>query len=201
MDCFAALAMTFPAATGGLGDRPGLPVEALRAAGADRASAVPIFLDAIAQIQVPNGTAIPPDAIFLVFHLLGEWREKSAYRPLAMLLRCPPDQVDLVFGGAVTETTHRVMAAVFDGDPDPLYQIILDANADEFIRSRMCEAVAMAAFYGGLQRAEAARFLRACYSELEPQAECFVWSGWQSAVALLGLANSSRSSSERSRDA
>src|SRR5262249_55173172 len=37
-------------------------------------------------------------------------------------------------------------------------------------------------------RADAARFLRTCYSELEPQAECFVWNGWQSAIALLGLA-------------
>jgi hypothetical protein len=171
-----------------LADRPGLPVEALRAAGADRVSTVPIFLDAIEQILAPSGTPVPPDAIFFVFHLLGEWREKSAYRPLARLLRCPVDIVDSVFGGAVTETTHRVMAAVFDGDPDPLYQIILDANADEFIRSRMCEAVAMAAFYGELQRADAARFLRSCYSELEPQAECFVWNGWQSAIALLGLA-------------
>ncbi|HUN99647.1 MAG TPA: DUF1186 domain-containing protein, partial [Bradyrhizobium sp.] len=30
--------------------------------------------------------------------------------------------------------------------------------------------------------------LRTCYSELEPQSECFVWNGWQSAIALLGLA-------------
>lgn len=171
-----------------LADGPGLPVEALRAAGADRASAVPIFLDAIEQILAPSGTPIPPDSIFFVFHLLGEWREKSAYRPLARLLRSPPERVESVFGGAITETTHRVMAAVFDGDPDPLYQIILDANADEFIRSRMCEAVAMAASCGELQRADAARFLRTCYSELEPQSECFVWNGWQSAIALLGLA-------------
>ena len=66
-----------------LADRPGLPVEALRAAAADRASVVPIFLDAIEQFLVPSGKAIPPDAIFFVFHLLGEWREKSAYRPFA----------------------------------------------------------------------------------------------------------------------
>lgn len=171
-----------------LADRPSLPIEALRAAGADRASSVPIFLDAIEQYLSPGGTQIPPAAIFFVFHLLGEWREKSAYRPLGRLLRCPPGEVDAVFGGAITETTHRVMAAVFDGDPDPLCQIVLDAKADEFIRSRMCEAVAMAAFYGELQRADAARFLRTCYSELEPQAECFVWNGWQSAIALLGLA-------------
>jgi len=80
-----------------LADRPGLPVEALRAAGADRASAVPIFLDAIEQILAPSGTPIPPDAIFFVFHLLGEWREKSAYRPLARLLRSPPEKSRLSF--------------------------------------------------------------------------------------------------------
>jgi hypothetical protein len=171
-----------------LGDRPDLPVEALRAVGADRASAVPIFLDAIEQFLAPGGKRIPPHTLFFVFHLLGEWREKSAYRPLARLLRRPPDQIDAVFGGAITETTHRVMAAVFDGDADPLHQIILDAEVDEFIRSRMCEALAMATFDNELLRVDAARFLRACYSDIKPHAECFVWNGWQSAIALLGLA-------------
>ena len=80
------------------------------------------------------------------------------------------------------------MAAVFDGDADPLHQIILDAEADEFVRSRMCEALAMAAFDNELLRVDAARFLRACYSDFKPQAECFVWHGWQNAIALLGLA-------------
>jgi hypothetical protein len=170
-----------------LADRPGLPVQALRAAGADRASAVPIFLDAIEQFLAPGGKPIPPDAIFFAFHLLGDWRERSAYRPLARLLRRPSGEMDSVLGGAVTETTHRVMAAVFDGDPDPLHRIILDPEADEFVRSRMCEALAMATFNDDTQRADAARFLRTCYSELLPQAECFVWNGWQSAIALLGL--------------
>jgi hypothetical protein len=171
-----------------LAQRPGLPIEALRAAGADRVSVVPLFLDAIEEYLAPSGGSIPADALFLVFHLLGEWQEKSAYRPLARLLRCPQDKLDSVFGDAVTETTHRVMAAVFDGDPDPLYQIILDAEADEFIRSRMCEALAMATFANETQRADTARFLRTCHAELKPQAECFVWNGWQSAIALLGLA-------------
>jgi hypothetical protein len=167
--------------------RRGLPIEALRAAAADRASAVPIFLDAIEQYLSPAGKPISPDALFFVFHLLGEWREKSAYRPLARLLRRPPDEVDSIFGGAITETSHRVMAAVFDGDPNPLYQIVLDAEADEYIRSRMCEAIAMATFNSEMLRADAAGFLRSCYSELMPQDECFVWHGWQSAIALLGL--------------
>jgi len=93
-----------------------------------------------------------------------------------------------IFGGAVTETTHRVMAAVFDGDPQPLYDVILDPEADEFIRSRMCDVIAMVALRGEMPRAEAVRFLRACYCELDPQDECFVWHGWQSTIAMLGLA-------------
>jgi len=31
------------------------------------------------------------------------------------------------------------MASVFDGDPEPLYDIILDPNAEQFIRAGMCE--------------------------------------------------------------
>lgn len=170
-----------------LAERGRLPVEAINAAKADRLAVVPVFLAAIEQYLSGGASARERDALFFVFHLLGEWREKCAYRPLARLLRCTRDQIDDVVGGAVTETTHRVMAAVFDGDPDPLYQIIRDEKADQFVRSRMCETIAMLAFHGEIPRAEASRFLQACYTELEPQDECFVWHGWQSAVALLGL--------------
>jgi uncharacterized protein YchJ len=164
-----------------------LPVEALREATADRALIAPVFVHAIEQYVSPGGDRSAQDSLFFIFHLLGEWREKSAYRPLARLLRCAPDDVEAIFGGAVTETTHRVMAAVFDGDPGPLYEVILAPAADEFIRSRMLEAVAMVTLRSEMPREEAARFLRACYSELDPQDECWVWNGWQSAIALLGL--------------
>jgi len=163
-----------------------LPVEAIRAASADRARAAPIFVHAIEQFVSPDGDRTAKDSLFFIFHLLGEWREKSAYRPLAQLLRCSRDDVDEILGGAITDTTHRVMAAVFDGDPGPLYDVILDPQADESIRSRMLEAIAMVTLRGEMPRSEAARFLRACYSELE-QDECFVWHGWQSTIALLGL--------------
>jgi len=40
---------------------------------------------------------------------------------------------------------------------------------------------------GELPREEAARFLQSCYESLQPQDECFVWDGWQAAIARLGL--------------
>jgi hypothetical protein len=169
-----------------------LPVEAIRAADANRAAVVPMFLRAIEEYLAAPGSSNPAaaarsHALFFVFHLLGQWRERSAYRLLAQLLRRPRDEIDVIFGGAITETTHRVMAAVFDGDPAPLYDVILDPKADEFIRSRMFDALAMVTLRGELPREEAVRFLHACFVQLEPQDENFAWVGLQSAIAMLGL--------------
>src|SRR5271155_4079389 len=134
---------------GQLGEPDRLPVETIRTASADRASAVPIFVQAIERYLSAEGDVPSPDALFFVFHLLSEWREKSAYRPLTRLLR-RREEFDAILGDAVTETTHRVMAAVFDGDPAPVYDVILDSKVDEFIRSRMCEAIAMVTLRGEL---------------------------------------------------
>lgn len=79
------------------------------------------------------------------------------------------------------------MATVFDGDPYPLYEIVLDADADHFVRSRMCETLAMTVLQGNLERAVVVDFLRDAFIELQPQAQCFIWQGWQSAIAMLGL--------------
>jgi Protein of unknown function (DUF1186)/SEC-C motif len=165
----------------------GLPVEAIRAADADRASAVPLFLDTIERYLAEGGNGATQNALFFMFHMLGQWRENAAYRPLARLLRRPPQEIDDILGDASTENAHRVMAAVFDGDPQPLYDVILDPEADEFVRSAMCEAIAMVTARGEMPREETVRFLRDCYSTLDPQGECWIWQGWQSAISLLGL--------------
>jgi hypothetical protein len=162
------------------------PVEAIRAAQADRETMVPIFLRTIDDFLSLEGP-VDPNALFFIFHLLGEWREKSAYGPLAVFLRLPRDVLDTILGDCITETTHRVMAAVFDGDPAPLYEIIRDPEADEFVRAKMCQTIAMLTRRGDLPRDATAAFLRDCFLQLEPQKDCYVWSGWVDAVAWLGL--------------
>ena len=166
----------------------GLPKAALRAASAQRAEMVPAFFQEIDSYLALDSTGrAKATPLFFIFHLLGEWREKAAYRPLARVLRCADHEVEAILGDAITSTSHRVMAAVFDGDPQPLCDIILDRDAEPFVRSRMCETLAMLALRGGLDRDVAARFLRDAYMELQPQAECYVWQCWQSAIAMLGL--------------
>jgi hypothetical protein len=164
-----------------------LPIEAIHAARNDRDSMIPVFLRCMEEFSLPNGTPIAPSALFFVFHLLGEWREKSAYRPMAKFLRISDGALELILGDAKTVTCHRVMAAVFDGDPNPLYEIVHDKDADEYIRSGMCQAIAMLTWQGDLPRAEAAQFFRDCYARFDPEDYCFVRHGWLDAIAWLGL--------------
>ena len=79
------------------------------------------------------------------------------------------------------------MAAVYDGDPHPIYDIILDPNADQFVRARMCDALPMLVLQDRLDTAEAASFLRDCWMSLQPRDDCYGWNGWENAIALLGL--------------
>ena len=161
-----------------------MPIEAMRAATADRARVTPLLLDAIDRYDPKNEEE--DNALFIAFHLLGQWREKSAYRVLARFLRRP--DIETVLGDATTETSHKIIANVFDGDPQPIYDIIHDAEADEFVRSRMFDALVMLVLQGELNRAEIAKFVRSAFTDLQPQDLSAVWDGWQSAVALLALA-------------
>ena len=114
----------------------GLPKEALKAASAQRPEMLPLFLNEIeTYLALEPAARAKPTPLFFIFHLLGEWREKAAYRPLARVLRLPRHEVDAIFGDGITTTSHRVMAGVFDGDPEPLYDIILDPNAEQFVRA------------------------------------------------------------------
>jgi hypothetical protein len=171
----------------GLSEPEKLPVEAIRAAQADRAVMAPVLLRYIDDFLSSEGEGANASVLFFAFHLLGEWREKSAYRPLARFLRLPGDILDTIIGDCITVTPHRVMAAVFDGDPAPLYEIIRDPEADEYVRSRMCHTIVMLTRSGDLPRPATAAFLRDCYAQLEPQLDCYVWHGWLDAVAWLGL--------------
>jgi hypothetical protein len=166
----------------------GLPREALKAASAQRVEMLPLFAQEIeTYLALEPAARAKPTPLFFIFHLLGEWQEKTAYGPLGRLLRLPRHEIDAIFGDGITTTSHHVMAAVFDGDPQPFYDIILDPSADEYLRASMCEALAMVTVRGELDRALAGRFLRDVFMDLQPQAECYAWVGWQSAISMLGM--------------
>ena len=165
-----------------------LPVVALRAANENRGSLVPLLIRELeCWLDANDAERLQPNAVFFAFHLLGAWREKSAYPLLARFLQSPSGQIETILGDSETETSHRVMAAVFDGDPQPIYTIILNPNASEYVRSRMLETLAILGLSGRIPRDALTDFLKKCWDDLQPRQDCFAWNGWQSAVAMLGL--------------
>jgi hypothetical protein len=173
-----------------LGEIEHVPVDALRAASERRDEMLPHFLAAISDFLIePTDDEATGQRLFYIFHLLGEWREKSAYRPLARLLRGPSDKVDLLLDWALENTVHRVMASVFDGDPQPLFDIALDRSASEYVRSPAFEALAIAVLYQGLDRDVVHRFFTDSFTALQPDAGSYVWYGWQRAIAVLGMSD------------
>lgn len=165
-----------------------LPIEAIKAARTRREECVPAFLrvveDAMAGKMATSDVGSP---IFLVFHMLGEWRETTACGPLLRLLQCDPERVGKWLGDALTETAGRVLAGIFDGDSAPLREAILNPEANEWARDAVFDAFANLARAGAIDLDGAEGFLRDCFTELRPRAEHPVWMGWAGAVAELGL--------------
>ena len=173
-----------------LSDSKALPVAAIEAATAQRSEMAPMFIERIERyLDTPKAERSGDPAIFRIAHLLAEWRETGAYRPMARLFRLGEDELGLLFGDSMTEHSHKMIAAVYDGDPQPLFDIVLDDAACEWTRSRTFDAIVMLAVRGELSRDVAADFVRMAWKALGSPDENMVWDGWQSAVALLGLSD------------
>ena len=168
-----------------------LPRRAMVAAGKRREEMVPIFLDYIAHLQdadIDTVSEADTYAFLFVYFLLGEWREARAYRPLTALLRKDPKFLELLLGDAITEGTKRIIAGVFDGDLQPILEVIEDPAAYEFARCEMIDALAMIARLHPETRPEVAAYLEGFFAS-EFEKEETLWGAWAFAVAELGLAH------------
>ena len=132
-----------------------------------------------------------PSPLFYGVFLLAEWREQAAYRPFARLMRFPLVNHDNLLGEpAVEESGYSIMAAVFDGDPDPIFEIILDLNADTSVRFWEWHALTLIVLEGKLDRAVAADFARRAFVEMEgEEADPLIWSGWEKLISRLALSD------------
>ncbi len=165
------------------------PRTAMAAASADRETMAPIFVDLISRLGTQPISAMADDEVIAfipVFHLLGEWQEPRAYRPLVHLLRQPSETLDYLLGDAVTETGFRVIAGTFDGDLQPLFDAIEDPAADDFARSSLMSALVLIAQLHPAHRAAIEDYFRAFRTRC-PAAPSDVLTGWMEAVADLGI--------------
>jgi hypothetical protein len=125
--------------------------------------------------------------LFRGLHILGGRRFASGYRPLIALLRGPQERVEFLLSDVITETLPKILAGLFDGDPEPLLALITDLDVDEFVRAAAMGAFTFLVFDGRIERAFAEDHLRCFEQECAAPRGDMIWHAWMTAVALLGF--------------
>ncbi len=166
----------------------GLPRAALQQAASRWDEGGPVLLDLL--IQAASSVADPPDRTLNILtyalYLMAQVRETRAYLPLCALAKLN-ERFDVMLGDAITTDFNIMLARVYDGDPAPLRDLIESPEVDEFTRDAAFGALAWLTATGRIDPDDTMAYLRQLYATLQPQAESYVWVGWQRAIANLGF--------------
>jgi hypothetical protein len=164
------------------------PVAAMRAALDAKEDMLPVFLAEFERaLHTPFEELRYPASYAIMFNILGEWADPRAYVPLTRFLRLDGDTLDVLIGDAITETADRVIAAVAADDLTPVIDIILDKDAELFIRSGMIVALLRIAIAAPARRPAVVAFIEEFHSRVEPGVDPYLLMDWAAAVAVLGL--------------
>ncbi len=121
------------------------PVDALAAAEHQRPDLLDPLLRALERgIGDPKGTP-PGEAMLFSYatYLLAKWREPRAYPLFIGWLSLPGQGAFDLGGDTLTEDGMRFLAGVCGGDLEPMKQLILNREADEYCRGQAIEALAL----------------------------------------------------------
>lgn len=125
--------------------------------------------------------------LFRAVFILGGIRDPQAFAPLLRLFRRDPEELDMLFGDALTDPLPRILIGAFDGDADALFAAAMDRDADEFVRSGAIGAAGFLTWEGRIAREAMVAFLERFDTERAAAPEDFAWYSWGEAIALLGL--------------
>jgi len=67
--------------------------------------------------------------------LLSQFKEKKAYPLVIELLNLPIDSIDRLIADMLTETIPKIIASIYDGNPEPLFAILVNKETNEFVRA------------------------------------------------------------------
>ncbi|KAB1076113.1 DUF1186 domain-containing protein [Methylobacterium planeticum] len=165
-----------------------LPAEALRRAAAEPAAIADETLRLIA--AAGDGTELADGEANLLFwglHALAAARDARAFAPLLRLLRQDADTLEDLLGDAAGTTLPRVLAGLYDGEPDGLFALILDTTVDDLVRNEALAALVFLVRDGRIPL-DPVRDLLMRFDDKRVAVEGDIgWIGWEEAIALLGL--------------
>ena len=125
--------------------------------------------------------------LFRGLFVLAAARDTTACASLLRLLRRPTEETEALLGDAITASLPRLLISLFDGDVEPLLEVVADRTLDEFLRGSTLEAAIYLAWEGRVDRERLAAFLVQFHETRAAEEGAYVWYSWMEAVALLDL--------------
>jgi Protein of unknown function (DUF1186)/SEC-C motif len=126
------------------------PLAALESADAHREALVGPLVSAIERGLVDPAAATPEEATLFCYALyqLAKWRETKAYPLVIRWLSLPGEGAFDIAGDVVTQDGSRILAAVCDGDLEPVKTLVLNRDVNEFCRGAALTALELLGAWG-----------------------------------------------------
>ena len=159
-------------------DRNTHPVEALESADAHRAVLIQRLLQVLERCVTDPDTVSEDEAQLFCYalYLMAKWRETRAYE-LVIRWLCLPDATSTRLSGDVlTQDGARILAAVSDGDLDPIKRLVLNREADEFSRGVAVAALALLSVWAEVPRDNVLEYFAWLAREGLEREPSYVWS-------------------------
>jgi Protein of unknown function (DUF1186)/SEC-C motif len=135
-------------------DRTTHPLDALGSADAHRGVLVQPLLEVLERCVTHPDTASDEEAQLFCYalYLLAKWRETRAYPLVIRWLSLSDAASTQLSGDVLTQDGARILAAVCDGDLEPIKRLVLNRDADEFSRGVTVAALALLAVWAEVPR-------------------------------------------------
>jgi len=125
--------------------------------------------------------------LFRGVYILGGGRDTASCQPLLRLLRRDGEELEELFGNARSEGFPRIIAGVFDGDIEALFDLISDPTVDESVGEASLGAAAFLTWNGSIPRERMRQLLQQLFEGRLVEEAYSRWSTWLISVALLGF--------------
>ncbi len=137
------------------------PGEALKTVLAHKEEALSVLREAVDK-AIREGTDLDSDyeLHFYALFLLGEFNDQESFPRVMKLVSLPPDTLDYLIGGAITDGLSDIAYHTYNGDLAFLKEAAMNPQADEFARAAMLEVMGQLYLDGRLAEGEWKDFIR-----------------------------------------
>lgn len=140
------------------------PRSAIAFANEHREEIAPFLIEALSRVAANPSIADNSEYALHLYamHLLATWRDTRAYGPLVALGHHSEDVLETVMGDVITESYGRSLAAVCDGNIEPLQALFEDTQASHWARNAALDAWMIRVIEGDSLRDDLLQYLISC---------------------------------------